>query len=80
MLIATALWSALITFVHATERLSQPGGNAWAFGNRDTPLTVPAWVDRAVRAHHNLTENPTVAAVIPDSSVLETHCFHIVAR
>jgi uncharacterized MAPEG superfamily protein len=69
MLVATGLWSACVPGIYAYGRLSRSGGNAWSFGNRDQPLAVPPWVDRAVRAHANLTENLTLFAIL----VLVTH-------
>jgi len=57
MLVWTAVLSLLLPSVYAAGRLSQPGGVAWGFGNRDTPLPAPAWTERAVRAHANLIEN-----------------------
>jgi uncharacterized MAPEG superfamily protein len=56
-LVCTALLSLLIPTVYLVGRTQTPGGLAWAFGNRDTKLTTPAWAERAVRAHANLTEN-----------------------
>jgi uncharacterized MAPEG superfamily protein len=57
MLVWTAVLSLLLPAVYAGGRLSQPGGVAWGFGNRDTPIAVPPWTGRAVRAHANLVEN-----------------------
>ena len=39
-------------------------GIKWDFGNRDTPLEVPARASRAVRAHNNFTENFSLFAVL----------------
>jgi uncharacterized MAPEG superfamily protein len=39
-------------------------GLAWAFGNRDSPLAVPAWTLRAERAHQNLVENLAPFAIL----------------
>lgn len=64
MLVATGFWAACIPVIYAAGRLSQPGGSAWAFGNREGTLVVPTWVDRAVRAHANLTENLTLFAIL----------------
>ena len=43
-----------------------PGGFAWGLGNRDTPTPpgLPAWADRARRAHANLVENLVVFAAL----------------
>ena len=57
MLVWTALLSLLLPSLYAAGRLSRPGGVAWGFGNRDTPIEAPPWVGRAVRAHANLIEN-----------------------
>jgi uncharacterized MAPEG superfamily protein len=57
MLVASALLSVSIPFIYGTGRFQAPGGWEWALGNRDKPLPVPSWTDRAVRAHANLTEN-----------------------
>jgi len=57
MLVWTALLALLMPTTYAVGRLSAPGGSEWAFGNRDAPLAVPAWTERAVRAHANLVEN-----------------------
>ena len=57
MLVWTALLALLMPTTYAAGRLSAPGGSEWAFGNRDAPLAVPAWTERAVRAHANLVEN-----------------------
>ena len=66
ILVWTALLALLLPAVYAAGRLSRPGGVAWGFGNRDTPLTASPWVDRAVRAHANLVENlpPFIALVV----------------
>lgn len=64
MLVATGLLSAAIPLVYAVGRGSVPGGLAWAFGNRDTSLEVAPWVNRAVRAHDNLTENLAGFAIL----------------
>jgi uncharacterized MAPEG superfamily protein len=64
MLVATGLWSALIPAIYASGRFQVAGGFAWAFGNRDTTLAVAPWVDRAVRAHQNLTENLALFAIL----------------
>lgn len=57
MLVATALLCLGVILIYATGRLLQPGGVAWAAGNRETELPVPAWSKRAVQAHGNLIEN-----------------------
>ena len=64
MLVATGLWSALIPTIYGAGRFQVPGGGAWAFGNRETPLEVAPWVSRAVRAHQNLTENLALFAIL----------------
>jgi len=57
MLVWTAVLALLMPTTYLVGRLTAPGGNQWAFGNRDTSLAVPAWTARAVRAHANLVEN-----------------------
>lgn len=57
MLVATALLCLGIPIIYGAGRFMQPGGFAWAAGNRETPLNVPAWTQRAVQAHANLVEN-----------------------
>ena len=64
MLVATGLWSAALPLVYGAGRVQVPGGLPWAFGNRDTSLKVAPWVDRAVRAHQNLTENLAAFAIL----------------
>ena len=64
MLVATALLCLGIPFIYGTGRFMQPGGFAWAAGNRETPLSVPAWTQRAVRAHANLVENLAPFAIL----------------
>ena len=56
-LVMTALLGLMIPTVYLVGRSQTPGGVQWAFGNRDKSLAVPAWADRAYRAHANLTEN-----------------------
>jgi uncharacterized MAPEG superfamily protein len=62
------LWSALLCLslpaVYLVGRTMTPGGAAWAFGNRATPLDAAAWVGRAVRAHLNLVENLAPFAIL----------------
>lgn len=57
MLVWTALLSLFFFLTYGLGRMQLPGGIQWAFGNRDTPIEGPPWVERAVRAHHNLIEN-----------------------
>jgi uncharacterized MAPEG superfamily protein len=57
MLVWTAILALLMPTTYGYGRLSAAGGSAWAFGNRDGALPVPAWTERAVRAHANLVEN-----------------------
>ena len=56
-LVCTALLSLVLPTIYLVGRVQTPGGQAWAFGNRDTSLAVPGWTARAIRAHDNLTEN-----------------------
>jgi len=64
MLVYTALLSMFFFFAYLPGRAAVPGGLAWAFGNRDTPLAVPAWTSRAERAHQNLAENLAPFAIL----------------
>jgi len=64
MLVATALLCLGIPFIYGAGRFSQPGGAAWAAGNRETPLKVPAWTERAVKAHANLIESLAPFAIL----------------
>ena len=64
MLVATGLLGAALPLVYLTGRASVPGGLTWAFGNRDSDLPVKPWVQRAVRAHDNLTENLGLFAIL----------------
>lgn len=65
MLVYSALLCALIPNVSVIGLSRVPGGMAWGFGNRDTPIEVPAWVERTRRAHANMVENlPVFAALV----------------
>jgi len=63
------VWSGILclglTIPYGVGRALAPGGSEWGFGNRETDITVPTWVGRAVRAHLNLVENlPTFAILV----------------
>jgi uncharacterized MAPEG superfamily protein len=64
MLVWTGLLCMTLPVTYLVGRVTQPGGQAWAFGNRDTPLDTPPWVGRAVRAHLNLVENLAPFAIL----------------
>lgn len=64
MLVAIALLCLGIPFIYGAGRFMQPGGFAWAAGNRETPLNVPSWTRRAVQAHANLVENLVPFAIL----------------
>src|SRR3990172_6530859 len=64
MLVASALLCLLMPFVALAGLMQTPGGSAWGFGNRDVPHAVPAWVERARRAHTNMVENLAPFAVL----------------
>lgn len=64
MLVATGFWSSLIPLIYAPGRFQARDGFGWSFGNRDTQLDVAPWVARAVRAHHNHTENIALFAIL----------------
>lgn len=57
MLVYTALLSMVFFATYGIGRFQTPGGLEWAFGNREAPLVVPEWTNRAMRAHLNLVEN-----------------------
>lgn len=63
MLALSAALCLLIPFVHLTASAMAEGGMAWGFGNRDTPFPLPAWAERAKRAHANTIENLAPFAV-----------------
>ena len=57
MLVFSAVLCMAIPYA-ATIGLSRiPGGMAWGIGNRDTPFSVPSWIERTRRAHANMVEN-----------------------
>lgn len=63
-LLLLALWSIPLNHVPAFGRVSE-AGLAWAASNREKPVTVPPWVDRADRAQRNHHDNlAMIAAVI----------------
>jgi len=67
MMVWTSVLCLLMTSVYGAGRMQAAGGMRWAFGNRDAPLAgVPAWAERAYRAHLNLVENlaPFIALVL----------------
>jgi uncharacterized MAPEG superfamily protein len=64
MLVATAMLALFVPLIYGYGRVQSPGGMEWGLGNRDTALPVPAWTDRAVRAHANLTENLAPFAIL----------------
>ena len=64
MLVLTAVLSLVWPMVYVVGRMQAAGGMQWAFGNRDTSLETPAWVDRAVRTHQNMTENLAPFAIL----------------
>ena len=64
MLVLSGLLCVSIPVIYLAGRTISPGGTAWGFGNRDTPLEVPAWTRRAERAHANLVENLTPFAIL----------------
>ena len=63
-LVGAAILHLAIVFLYSSGRFATPGGFVWAFGNRDAPLEVAPWVDRAVRAQQNLTESLGPFAVL----------------
>lgn len=57
MLVWSAVLCVVIPYPAVTVLLQLPGGFTWGVGNRDTPFTVPAWIERTRRAHANMVEN-----------------------
>jgi uncharacterized MAPEG superfamily protein len=64
MLVWSAFLSLLLPLVYLAGRAAAPGGVAWGFGDRDTPLPASPWTERAVRTHANLVENLAPSAVL----------------
>ena len=56
-LVVMGLWCLSLTGPLTLGRMMTPGGLQWGTGNRETPFTFPAWVERAKRAHANSVEN-----------------------
>ena len=54
-------WCAVLTLVIPNIYISGyaplAGALAWGLSNRDTDYEMPTWVNRAKRAHANMTEN-----------------------
>lgn len=64
VLVYTGILSLMLPIVYATGRFMTPGGLKWGAGNRDAEMRFPAWSERAVRAHANLTENLAPFAIL----------------
>jgi uncharacterized MAPEG superfamily protein len=64
MLVGTALLSLTLPAIYLVGRMQVPGGMQWALGNRDRNLELAPWAARAIRAHHNLTENLAPFAIL----------------
>lgn len=65
MLVDTAVLAMFVFLIYAMGRFKEPGGIAWAFGNRDVSFDrIDPWVARAIRAHQNLTENLAPFAIL----------------
>ena len=64
MLLAATIWCVSLTGPLVLGRTLTPGGLAWGMGNRDEPFELPAWHDRAQRAHTNMVENLAPFAVL----------------
>lgn len=66
MLVYSVILTISIPVVAVVGLARVPEGLAWGFGNRDTPLAVPAWIERVRRAHMNMVENlaPFAALVL----------------
>jgi len=66
ILVYSTLFCLTIPVVGVIGVSRVPGGTVWGFGNRDTPLPVPTWIERVRRAHMNMVENlaPFAALVL----------------
>lgn len=87
-LVYVAVATALM-WIPYTLALIARGGLMAAMGNRDTATTLPAWAERARRAHANAAENLVLFApllllasvVIPgDAAVVVAARVYLVAR
>ncbi len=56
MLLASAVL-ALLHFLPYMMAYIKHWGMSVAVGNRDNPPPLPAWANRSIRAHRNMTEN-----------------------
>ncbi len=56
MLLASAIL-AMLHFLPYMMAYLKYWGLAVAVGNRDNPPPLPAWAERSIRAHRNMTEN-----------------------
>ena len=64
MLAASAVLTFILAFPSACS-LMYTKGLQFAAGNRDEPYTLPAWAERANRAHRNMLENfPVFLALV----------------
>jgi uncharacterized MAPEG superfamily protein len=63
-LVWTGVLSLLIPSIYLVGRMQTPGGMEWALGNREQPLRLPDWAERAQRAHANLVENLAPFAIL----------------
>lgn len=65
MLTLSAVLCLLLPNVAISSLPGVPGGFDWGLGNRDAPAPgLPAWAERARRAHANLVENLVVFAAL----------------
>jgi uncharacterized MAPEG superfamily protein len=64
MLVCTAVLCLSIPMVYLTGEFRTPGGLEWGLGNREQPLKLPDWAERAKRAHANLVENLAPFAIL----------------
>lgn len=64
MLVWSALLCLMMPTIYLVGEVQTPGGMEWGLGNRDTPLAMPAWAERAKRAHGNLLENLPAFAIL----------------
>ena len=64
MLVGSAVLCLVIPNAYVLSLAWAPNGLAWAFGNRDASIELPAWAARAKRAHLNLVENLAPFAIL----------------
>lgn len=64
MLVCSALLCLSFPLIYVAGEMQMPGGMEWGLGNRDQPLRLPDWAERAKRAHYNMVENLAPFAIL----------------